>query len=60
MVRKKTVVVTGGVGFLGSHLTGRLLAENFTGICIDKIISVEDPIHATTNNVNGFWYDGNL
>jgi dTDP-glucose 4,6-dehydratase len=39
MVRKKTAVVTGGAGFLGSHLTDRLLAENFTVIAIDNLIT---------------------
>jgi len=39
MIRKKTAVVTGGAGFLGSHLTDRLLAENFTVIAIDNLIT---------------------
>jgi hypothetical protein len=60
VVRQETVVAAGGVEFLGSHLTDRPLAENFTGICIDQIISVDDPIHATTNDVDGFWHDENL
>ena len=35
----KTVVVTGGAGFLGRHLCGRLLKENHKVICIDNLIT---------------------
>lgn len=36
---KKTCVVTGGAGFLGSHLCDRLLKEGFTVICIDNLLT---------------------
>src|SRR6202451_190056 len=36
---KKTAVVTGGAGFLGSHLSDRLLAEGFRVIGIDNLIT---------------------
>jgi len=32
-------VVTGGAGFLGSHLCDRLIAENHSVICIDNLIT---------------------
>src|SRR5260370_30598502 len=35
----KTAVVTGGSGFLGSHLSDRLLAEGFRVIAIDNTIT---------------------
>src|SRR5476651_1828960 len=35
----KTAVVTGGAGFLGSHLTDRLLAEGFKVIGVDNFIT---------------------
>src|ERR1700727_3177221 len=35
----KTAVVTGGAGFLGSHLTDRLLGEGFNVIGVDNFIT---------------------
>ena len=34
-----TAVVTGGAGFLGSHLCDKLLAENFKVICVDNLLT---------------------
>jgi len=39
MDKQKTAVVTGGAGFLGSHLTDRLLAEGFRVVGIDNFIT---------------------
>src|SRR6266446_7911379 len=36
---KKIAVVTGGAGFLGSHLSDRLIAEGFRVIAIDNLIT---------------------
>src|SRR3981081_1606139 len=38
-MRQKVSVVTGGAGFLGSHLTDRLLAEGHRVIAIDNLIT---------------------
>ena len=36
-MRKKTIVVTGGLGFIGSNLIGLLIEQNYNVINIDKI-----------------------
>ena len=36
---KKIAVVTGGAGFLGSHLSDRLIAEGFGVIAIDNLVT---------------------
>jgi dTDP-glucose 4,6-dehydratase len=48
---KPTAVVTGGAGFLGSHLCDRLLAENIKVICIDNLITgnVDNISHLSGN-----------
>ena len=52
MDKQKTAVVTGGAGFLGSHLTDRLLAEGFRVIGVDNFItgSPENVAHLTGNS----------
>ncbi len=36
---KKTIVVTGGAGFLGSHLCDRFISEDFKVICVDNLLT---------------------
>ncbi|HED38390.1 MAG TPA: NAD-dependent epimerase/dehydratase family protein, partial [Ignavibacteria bacterium] len=36
---KKIAVVTGGAGFLGSHLCDKLLTEGMKVICVDDLIT---------------------
>ncbi|MDP3582049.1 MAG: GDP-mannose 4,6-dehydratase, partial [Ignavibacteria bacterium] len=48
---KKVAVVTGGAGFLGSHLCDRLLAEDISVICIDNFLTgrIENIEHLFSN-----------
>lgn len=39
MAKKKRVLITGGSGFLGSHLCDRMLAEGYRVICMDNLIT---------------------
>ena len=36
---RQTVLITGGAGFIGSHLCSRLLAEGYQVICLDNFIT---------------------
>lgn len=36
---KKTVLITGGAGFLGSHLCDKFLSEGYKVICMDNLIT---------------------
>lgn len=36
---KKTVLITGGAGFIGSHLCDKLILENFKVVCLDNFIT---------------------
>lgn len=38
-MKNKTAVVTGGAGFLGSHLCDRLILEGMRVICLDNLIT---------------------
>lgn len=38
-IPKKTILITGGAGFIGSHLCERLLAQGHKVICLDNFIT---------------------
>ncbi|MEJ6540645.1 MAG: GDP-mannose 4,6-dehydratase, partial [Halioglobus sp.] len=39
MHSRKRILVTGGAGFLGSHLCGRLVAQGHDVICVDNFFT---------------------
>ena len=50
---KKTILVTGGAGFIGSHLCERLLNENHKVICLDNLFTGSlDNIEVLKSNIN--------
>jgi dTDP-glucose 4,6-dehydratase len=53
-MNKKIVVVTGGAGFIGSHLCDRLIKEGFRVICLDNFIT------GTSENIKHLIGDNNF
>ena len=50
---KKTILITGGAGFIGSHLCERLLNENHKVICLDNLFTGSlDNIEVFKSNIN--------
>ena len=37
--RARPVLVTGGAGFIGSHLSERLLGEGYRVVCVDNLVT---------------------
>lgn len=52
--RKKTILVTGGAGFIGSHLCRRLLIDNHKVICLDNLFT------GSLKNIEQFQNDNNF
>ena len=52
-MKKKTILVTGGAGFIGSHLCQRLLTDNHKVICLDNLFTGSlDNIEEFKSNIN--------
>ncbi|MDD5236075.1 MAG: SDR family oxidoreductase [Candidatus Omnitrophica bacterium] len=51
---KKTVLITGGAGFIGSHLCDNLIARDFKVICMDNLIT------GTRDNIRHLLKDKNF
>ena len=49
MVENRTVLVTGGAGFIGSHLVGRLIADG------NRVVVIDDCSTGTIDNLSGVW-----
>ncbi|MCD4780613.1 MAG: SDR family oxidoreductase [Candidatus Omnitrophica bacterium] len=54
MGRKKVVVITGGAGFLGSHLSDLFVSEGFKVFCVDNLIT------GSMNNIQHLMNDKNF
>jgi nucleoside-diphosphate-sugar epimerase len=52
----KRVLVTGGAGFIGSHLVDSLLKDNFEVICVDNLISGKKVNVAQHERSGGFTF----
>ena len=53
-MKKKTILVTGGAGFIGSHLCKRLLNDNHNVICLDNLFT------GTLKNIEEFENNNNF
>lgn len=53
-MERKVVIVTGGAGFIGSHLCDRLINEGFKVICVDNFIT------GTLDNIKHLFKDDNF
>ncbi len=51
---KKIAVITGGAGFIGSHLCDKLIEKDFKVICLDNLIT------GNTNNISHLIKDKNF
>jgi dTDP-glucose 4,6-dehydratase len=51
---KKRVLITGGAGFIGSHLCRRLLGEGYKVLCVDNFIT------GSRDNINELRSDSNF
>jgi UDP-glucuronate 4-epimerase len=55
----KTVLVTGGAGFIGSNLVGKLLQEGYRVACVDNFDTTYDPSFKE-ENIAPFLHDKNF
>ena len=53
LVKKNLILVTGGAGFIGSHLIERLLEEGYEIVCLDNFNDYYDP-EIKRNNIKPY------
>jgi len=56
-ISNKMVLVTGGSGFIGSHLVDRLLGEGNAVICLDNLNDFYDPRIKDLNRATHYDFD---
>lgn len=59
--KEKKVLVTGGAGFIGSHLCGALLEGGYRVVCLDNLLTGEESNIEGYLGESGFeWVEGNV
>lgn len=58
-MKNKTILVTGGAGFIGSHLVERLIEKEYLVICLDNFNDYYDPL-LKENNISGVIENSNF
>ncbi len=58
-MKDKTILVTGGAGFIGSHLVERLVEKGYLVICLDNFNDYYDP-RLKENNISGVVENSNF
>ena len=56
-IKSRTILVTGGAGFIGSHLINNLLNKGDNIVCIDNLNEFYNPSIKKLNQVNHYEYD---
>ena len=51
---KKNILITGGAGFLGSHLIDKLIQDKNNIFCLDNFITGEPTKHRASQRVSNF------
>ena len=60
-MRRRSIVITGGAGFLGSHLCGKLLGQGNRIICIDDLYTGSTVnIESYLNNENFIFFEEDI
>ena len=56
-IKSRTILVTGGAGFIGSHLINNLLNKGDNIVCIDNLNEFYNPSIKKLNQVNHYEYE---
>ncbi len=59
-MKKKTILIPGGAGYVGSKLIEISLKNNFKVICLDKLVYGKSAISSFLNNSDFLFYEGDI